>query len=162
MGGRTMTLSVEDREFIDAMRRIATRAHDGQPDKQGVAYINHPAAVARMVEAAGGSVAQIAAAWGHDIIEDTDITAEMLSEMLPAHPARELTVKIIVAVSRPAGVAYMVFIRSIPRACPEAVLVKLKDLAHNTDPNRQLFDDDGRPVVNTRYPKAIDFLENYW
>lgn len=154
-------LTAVDRELIDAMRRIATRAHAGQPDKRGEPYINHPAAVARMVQAAGGSVAQIAAAWGHDIVEDTAITAEMLSEMLPDHPARPLTVKIIVAVSRPAGVTYMDFIRSIPPACPEAVLVKLKDLAHNTDPDRRLLDDNGNPIINTRYPKAIAYLEGH-
>lgn len=154
-------LSAADREFVDAMRRIATRAHAGQVDKQGVAYIGHPAAVARMVDAAGGSVAQIAAAWGHDVVEDTDITPEQLLQMLPEHPARQLTVAIIVAVSRPPGVTYMDFIRSIPPACPEAVLVKDKDLAHNSDPERRVYDDDGNPIINTRYPKARKILEPY-
>ena len=51
------------------------RKHTGEP------YIMHPEAVAKMVEEHGGDANMIAAAWLHDVVEDTPITsAEIVAE----------------------------------------------------------------------------------
>lgn len=51
---------------------IAAQAHDGQYRKDGTTpYITHPARVAGMVAAFGGGYREIAAAWLHDLVEDT-------------------------------------------------------------------------------------------
>ena len=133
---------------------IATRAHRGQVDKQGVPYIRHPATVAALVAAAGGSDDQIDAAWLHDVIEDTDITAD---DLLAAGVRAEV-VEIVVALSRTPDRTYMEFIQAIPQV-PAAVLVKLVDLEHNMDPARPIRDPDGNALpTNPRYIKAHAFL----
>ena len=55
---------------------FATQAHALVEQKRkytGEDYIVHPARVAKIVRNFGGSDAQIAAAWLHDTVEDTDV-----------------------------------------------------------------------------------------
>jgi len=59
-------------------REIATAAHDGQFRRDGVTpYITHPAAVAKRV---AGDRRMEAAAWLHDVLEDTNETPESLAD----------------------------------------------------------------------------------
>ncbi|MFZ2378181.1 MAG: HD domain-containing protein, partial [Trichococcus flocculiformis] len=59
---------------------IARAAHAGQTDKAGLDYILHPQQVAAMVT----TDEEKAVALLHDIIEDTDVTAnELLAKGLP-------------------------------------------------------------------------------
>ena len=55
---------------------FAARAHTGQFRKGvgQVPYINHPCAVAALVDKAGGGEAAIVAAVLHDVVEDTPVT----------------------------------------------------------------------------------------
>jgi (p)ppGpp synthase/HD superfamily hydrolase len=55
--------------YVETARLIAHRAHDGQVDKAGRPYIEHPARVAAEVAALGPR--HEAAAWLHDVVEDT-------------------------------------------------------------------------------------------
>lgn len=58
-------------EQVELARQIATTAHAGQTDKAGRPYIDHPRRVAsRLVD-----LQEQAAAWLHDVIEDTGVTA---------------------------------------------------------------------------------------
>ena len=59
----------------------ATELHDGQfRTGTPLPYIVHPAAVAALVAADGGSEDEIIAAWLHDVVEDTDATIEQVRE----------------------------------------------------------------------------------
>lgn len=61
--------------------RLADKAHYGQLRKYhvGVSYINHPGRVAmRLCLTAEATPEMVAAGWLHDVIEDTDTTAEMI------------------------------------------------------------------------------------
>lgn len=58
---------------------IAFVAHRGQVDKVGAAYIDHPGRVAERFDPIAEPVAT-AAAWLHDVIEDTGLTAQELLE----------------------------------------------------------------------------------
>ncbi|UOQ88009.1 hypothetical protein MUN74_11965 [Agromyces endophyticus] len=58
---------------------IAFVAHRGQVDKVGAAYIDHPGRVAERFDPIAEPVAS-AAAWLHDVIEDTGLTAQELLE----------------------------------------------------------------------------------
>ena len=61
---------------------IAVKAHKGQVDKNGVAYILHPLAVAGLLDSLELKTIAIL----HDTIEDTDVTAEYLLEKgIPKH-----------------------------------------------------------------------------
>lgn len=62
---------------------IATAAHEGQTDKAGTPYIQHPERVAKAAgQAAPAHLAKQAEAvgWLHDVVEDTDITFDQLRE----------------------------------------------------------------------------------
>ena len=66
-----------DKELIEKAKRFATEAHKGQTRKYGdkPPYITHPETVAEMVCNAPNSLAgMVAAAWLHDVVEDTDVT----------------------------------------------------------------------------------------
>ena len=64
-------------EMLSKMLVIATNAHAGQFDRGGMPYILHPLKIMHYVRAeADEELACIAL--GHDLFEDTDITAEDL------------------------------------------------------------------------------------
>ncbi len=65
---------------------VAATAHRTQTRKaSGLPYISHPAAVASILVQAGISDPNmIAAAWLHDVVEDTDVTLEDIAEQFPA------------------------------------------------------------------------------
>lgn len=58
-------------------RDFAKRAHEGQKRKfSGEPYIKHPIAVAKIVATVEHDEFMIAAAFLHDVVEDTDVTIE--------------------------------------------------------------------------------------
>jgi (p)ppGpp synthase/HD superfamily hydrolase len=61
---------------IERALQIAAHAHEGQKDKEGVAYILHPLRVMMNVK---GEETQIVAVL-HDVIEDTSVTADDLRQ----------------------------------------------------------------------------------
>lgn len=71
---------VPDSPLIAKARAMATAAHEGQVrDWGGGPYIQHPARVAAMVaELPGATEAMVAAAWLHDVVEDTDVRLEQI------------------------------------------------------------------------------------
>jgi len=64
---------------------IARKAHAGQFRRDGITpYISHPEAVAKSLEGEHPDV--IAAAWLHDVLEDTDVTiSELKHAGIPVH-----------------------------------------------------------------------------
>ena len=68
---------------LDTILKFATVAHDGQMRKYtGDPYIVHPTAVAAKVKEIGGSMEMQAAAYLHDVLEDTDVSVEELGQFL--------------------------------------------------------------------------------
>ena len=66
-----------------AILQFAALAHVGQKRKYtGEPYIVHPIAVADKVADIGGSMEMQAAAYLHDVLEDTDVSVEELSQFL--------------------------------------------------------------------------------
>lgn len=67
--------------MIDRARIFATAAHHavGQIRKYtGEPYINHPAEVASIVAAVTNCPEMVAAAWLHDVVEDTAVTIDVI------------------------------------------------------------------------------------
>ncbi len=108
---------------------LAEGAHAGQTDKIGVPYIEHVRAVAAGLRPFGDEL--VMAGLLHDLLEDTDWTAERLRKT--GVPAR--VVEIVEAVTNQAGMTYAEKIRRIT-ADPQATLVKVADNAHNSHPDR--------------------------
>lgn len=70
----------EPNNIVQEAKEFATRAHKGQFLKNASAdpFIAHPARVVALLEGAAATEYEIAAAWLHDVVEDTDVTLEKI------------------------------------------------------------------------------------
>lgn len=141
-----MTTGTDTPTLSELARRIATAAHAGQVDKAGRPYIMHPARVAGRV---AGDEFAVAAAWLHDVVEDTSVTLKDIAAQFPID-----VVTAVGALTRRSGEGPGDYYRRI-RAVPLAVTVKLADLADNGDPERlALLDAPTRDRLIAKYAKA--------
>lgn len=106
--------------------KIACKAHEGQVDQTGTPYIFHPYHIAEQMD----DEASTCVALLHDVVEDTDMTIEMLMEEFP--PEVTDAVKLL---THEKGTDYYDYVRSIKQS-PLAMKVKLADLEHNSDETR--------------------------
>ncbi len=69
-------------DLVTKARELASQLHKGQVHNDGfkTPYIFHLEEVAELVKESGGSEEEIAAAWLHDSVEDTQITIEEIRE----------------------------------------------------------------------------------
>ncbi len=130
-------------------REIAIKAHEGQVDKGGKPYINHPEHVAANVETDG----QKAVAWLHDVLEDTNVTARDLA----AAGISEDVVDGVVAMTRHEGEDYFDYIdrvalNSLAREVKKADLVHNMDLSRLVNPSHEQFE------RRKKYEKAFAIL----
>ena len=68
---------------LDLLRRaykLAEASHKGQCRKSGEPYITHPVAVAELLLELGMDTETLAAAIMHDVVEDTEVTLEQLTQ----------------------------------------------------------------------------------
>ena len=65
-----------DRQILLSAYRYAELMHDGQKRASGEPYFTHPCAVAEILIDLGMDTPSVAAAFLHDVIEDTEATAE--------------------------------------------------------------------------------------
>ncbi|MYV90065.1 HD domain-containing protein [Streptomyces sp. SID1034] len=139
-------------QTVTEVEAFARRAHEGQTDKVGVPYIEHVRAVAAGLVPFGDDL--VMAGLLHDVIEDTDWTAEQLRATgVPSH-----VVSVVEAVTNQAGVPYEEKIRRIT-ADRNATLVKIADNAHNSHPDRSAqLPQDKRTRLATKYRAARDLL----
>ena len=136
---------------LEEIKTFATNLHAGQTDKSGRPYINHPERVAAMVRASGGDWVQESAAWLHDAIEDTGITADsMLRLGVPS-----LVVELVEVLTHQEHESNQDYWRSI-RANPRALVVKLSDIYDNLDPSRLCYLDAAtQSRLRTKYANAM-------
>ncbi|RAE29893.1 phosphohydrolase, partial [Burkholderia multivorans] len=113
-------------EIIARAEAVAREAHRGQVDKAGLDYIAHPRRVAANARAAlvaddlgdDESTAVVAAAWLHDVVEDTSVTEDDLRGDFPAG-----VVDAVIAVTKRSGEDVEDYFARV-RANPLAVRVK--------------------------------------
>ncbi|MGA5195768.1 HD domain-containing protein [Streptomyces exfoliatus] len=131
---------------------LAARAHAGQTDKIGVPYVEHVRAVAAGLAPLGPHLAM--AGLLHDVIEDTDWTAERLR----AAGIPDRVVEIVAAVTNRPGTSYEEKIRQITRD-RDATLVKIADNAHNSRADRAAaLPPDRRERLAAKYRAARELL----
>ena len=147
---------------VELARRIATRAHHGQLDKIGALYIEHPAMVVSFVRAMPEFAAldeqtqsdAVAAAWLHDVIEDTEETAESL---LTAGIS-DRAVSAVVVLTRTDDLTSEEYYEVI-KVLPVPLLVKTADLASNLAPERVArLDEHSRARLARKYGHALEVL----
>ncbi|MDL5349674.1 hypothetical protein QSH16_17360 [Proteus faecis] len=114
-------------DFVETAHELAKKYHDGQTDKAGVAYINHPEYVASLVT----TDEEKATAYLHDTLEDTSLTVEQLKNA-------KIPTAVIDAVSvltKNRNEDYFSYLEKVKHN-PIARKVKLADLQHNSDLTR--------------------------
>ena len=135
--------------MLDHAESVATVAHAGLYDKAGKPSILHPAYVAGLVGDATGDSELVAAAWLHDVVEDTYITIGALRVL----GFSERTLSIVDAVTRKDGETYSEFIDQIVDR--DAAIVKMADILHNTSAERS---GSLSKSLAVRYEKALRVL----
>ena len=130
---------------------IAKEAHAGQTDKAGLDYILHPLQVAAEMT----TDEEKAVALLHDIIEDTDVTAnELLAKGLPDNVVE--AVEVLTKKHNQNYAAYLVGVKKNRLA----TAVKLADLKHNSDLSRlEKITQKDRERAE-KYRKAIEYLSD--
>ena len=114
--------------ILDRAKEIAKAAHEGQVDKAGKPYIEHPMRVMKM----GKTVEEKIAGVLHDVVEDSEWTFEMLEkEGIPKDVMDAL--RCVTKLSEDED--YDHFIARV-KTNPLAVKVKLNDLKDNMDITR--------------------------
>lgn len=136
---------------------IARRAHAGQTDKSGLDYIDHPRRVAEraaLIAPADLLTESIAAAWLHDVVEDTEVTlADLRAEGLP-----ECVLEAVDRLTKKPDLARSDYFAAI-RAHTMARIVKTADLIDNTTPERvALLNDATRSRLAEKYSESWALL----
>jgi GTP pyrophosphokinase len=115
---------------------VAREAHEGQMRSSGEPYIDHPVAVAQILLNLRLDAASIAAALLHDVVEDTTVTNEQVSQLFGGEIAHlvygvtKLTaLEAQTKEEAQAGTYRKMFIAMADD--PRVVLVKLADRMHN-------------------------------
>lgn len=114
-------------KMADIVLEIAVNAHKGQKDLAGRDYIEHPKAVAAMLE----TDEEKTVAYLHDVLEDTSITEEALVKM---GISSEL-VSVIKVLTKKKEESYPEYIERVKKN-DLARKVKMADLHHNMDLSR--------------------------
>lgn len=144
-------------DLINRAEAIAHRAHAGQTDKSGLDYIDHPRRVAEraaLIAPADLRTECIAAAWLHDVVEDTDVALEELREQ--GFP--QLVLEAVDRLTKMPDVARTDYFAAI-RAHTVARVVKTADLIDNTDPERAaLLDGTTRSRLADKYAESWALL----
>lgn len=139
-------------ELLEKALAIAAKAHAGQVDKAGSAYIFHPIRVSCRCSTDEERIAALL----HDTIEDTNVTADyLLGEGFPRN-----IVDAILSVTRNEDESYEDFIRRC-RMNPIGRQVKLHDLEDNMDISRlsQVTEKDLAKL--NKYIDAYRYLKEY-
>lgn len=118
-------------DLIGSAFRVAARAHEGQADKAGEAYISHPSRIAARLLCDGHRDQIVAAGLLHDVVEDSGISIDQLRHL--GFP--EDVLEIVEALSRREGERPDAYYARV-KAVLGAVLVKDYDIDDNSDPHR--------------------------
>lgn len=136
-------------ELVKKAFNICCEAHANQKDKCGYPYIFHPIHIAEQMD----TEYEICVALLHDVVEDTDYTIEDLKKS--GFPSE--IVDAVKCITRDKDMSYFEYIK-IVKENELAKKVKLVDLAHNSDPDRQPDMDEATVKRLKKYEKAKQIL----
>ena len=150
------------KEMVRLADSIADKAHEGQTDRNGWPYISHPRRVALGVRKIASELAisleelkaeaQIVALL-HDTVEDTGVSLAFLARHFSAR-----IVDAIEALTRRPGESRESYLSRV-RVNDLARLVKLADIADNTDPQRlALLEEPTRTCLMIKYEHSLKLL----
>ena len=131
---------------VRAAFELAARAHADQKRKDGSPYVTHAVAAAEIIVEMGMDEDSIVAALLHDVIEDTDYTADDLRALGISEAAMEA----ILLLTHDEAVPYLDYVRNL-KDNPLARKVKIADLHHNAQLSR----------LDEVRPRDLERLEKY-
>lgn len=130
---------------IEKALELALRAHKGQVDRDGEAYILHPMAVCLM----GRTDEERCAGLLHDVLEDSDVTSDMLLD----EGMSESVVGALELLTHEGGVEYMDYVQGIVDSKnPIAIRVKFNDLTHNFERGKAY------PDLQEKHGRALEVV----
>ncbi len=135
--------------YLDRAIELAKQHHEGQTDKAGKPYIEHPLRVMNQVESEEEKIVAVL----HDIVEDTNISLNDLRN----EGFSEEVVSAVECLTKQDGENYDSYIERISFN-PLAVKIKLADLEDNRDLTRlpEVTDKDLERLE--KYDKALEKL----
>lgn len=130
-------------DIVHRAADFAELAHKGQFRKYThEPYIVHPQEVARTVSLVSNDLNVIAAAWLHDVVEDTLVTIDMIDSTFNSYVAKLVSEVTNIGEGRGNRAERKALEREhLARACPDAKTIKLADILDNVpsivefDPN---------------------------
>lgn len=136
--------------MLRSAQTLAEDLHAGAVDKRGEPHINHPARVVKRVS----SLEEQTVAWLHDVVEDCDITLDELRDRGYTDAVIDALDAITHRPNEPRAEYYQRVLIN-----PTARVVKLADIADNTDPRRL----NHLPLTEAvrlmqKYAQALDVL----
>ena len=142
-------LEKKEKSFLVRAIELAKQHHEGQTDKAGKPYIEHPLRVMSQVESEEKKIVAVL----HDIVEDTDISLDDLR----SEGFSEEVVSAVECLTKQDGENYDSYIERISFN-PLAVKIKLADLEDNSDLTRlpEVTDKDLERLE--KYDKALEKL----
>ncbi|MDE7424235.1 MAG: GTP pyrophosphokinase [Lachnospiraceae bacterium] len=139
--------------LINKALKLAYTAHSGQFDTGGIPYIFHPYHLAEQMD----NETRTCIALLHDVVEDTDITLDQLSQEFPKQVTDALAL-----LTHDSSVDYYDYVREVCGNL-DASLVKLADLFHNMTNDRLLgidISEAKKKKWQDTYKKALDIILN--
>jgi len=139
-------------ELLERAIKLAQKYHEGQFDKGGSPYIEHPLRVMKGVE----SIEEKIVAVLHDVLEDCDVSREQLiHEGIPEYLVEKLEI-----LCKRKNEKYFDYIDRI-KATKLAINVKLSDLKDNMNLDRlkEVTEKDLKRLE--KYKKAKEILQDY-
>lgn len=130
--------------------QIAYEAHHGQLDKSGVPYIYHPIHLAEQMDTETETIVALL----HDVVEDTPVTMEDLSEEFS-----EEVIEALKLLTHDENEDYMSYVQKLKQN-PISRKVKKADLRHNSDMSRLTEWTEKAEKRLQKYKKAMKILDD--
>ena len=137
-------------KILEKAALICVTKHQGQRDKAGAAYFQHPMRVAMNCEKDEEKIVALL----HDTIEDTDVTPEWLKQQ----GFSDEIVEAILSVTRNPGEDYQEFVARAKKN-PIGRIVKIHDLEDNLNVLRLSEISPDMAERLTKYLKALEYLK---
>lgn len=134
--------------MLSKMLVLATNGHAGQFDKSGMPYILHPLKVMHYLKTDDEEMQ--CGGLGHDLFEDTDVTAEMMRK----EGISERVIEMIYGVTKMPGESKEEYKAKV-MSHPDRIKLKMADLRHNSDIRRL------KGVTEKDIKRTVDYMHFY-
>lgn len=138
-------------ELLELAKTVAVKAHEGQLDKGGSPYINHPVAVAAALESTEHKIVALL----HDVCEDSSVTT---TELLTMGFTKRIVNSVSILTKRD-NENYEDYLAKVKQDS-NAWHVKIADIEHNMDIARIPDPSEKDSKRIEKYKKALEFLKS--